>query len=341
MVMHGIGHGALIRASVKLNGPMPACGDIPHCDESMAALSADFCMLAPRDDYKVQCGDGMYHGVFHHPSVKTLQRTSWAYFCETSPLAIPCFHFGLFFVGVFFNEVHDAVSAYPTVADSCKSFTDARIERACVFGLSATMIPLFREMLLSERLTAPVGGGEGAWLIDDLPATREALEALCKDGLHRAHAMKVKLHGSARYCSMLIGRGPNPYVGNIAASKTAFAKLLDPAKGWQAATPFSDPIIRWCANFVDIDAEALTEQSARLLSACVRGSVQFTTDTRVYEYYAERAYTAEGSVPPDYCRELANAPAAWKPLESLELCYRVISWDYQNYTSTWSSLVDL
>ena len=82
MVMHGIGHGALIRASVKLNGPMPACGDIPHCDESMAALSADFCMLAPRDDYKVQCGDGMYHGVFHHPSVKTLQRTSWAYFCE-------------------------------------------------------------------------------------------------------------------------------------------------------------------------------------------------------------------------------------------------------------------
>ena len=312
-IFHGVGHGAtwLYYTQVKPALPMEACtkgvGDI---DTAGATFSNAFCMTAPNDRYRAECINGLHHEVFHHPSPKTLQDNHWAHFCLICPLPIACWDY-LIFGGVSHIELYKALEAYPTVIDTCFSSGFAEDQmRGCTFGVSTTMYPIYRAMLLSGNF--------------DPDGSLEYLDQLCNSLDFEAHKMKVKLNGVYKYCGLLTG------------TRGAFPKLVSSSR------PLGPPFVEWCRNFVpNTNETSMDDVDWRRLSACVRGSVHFTTDVTVEEHYGDyRFYTHEGEGWTDYCADLKHAPPSWRPEELQKICYRTISWDFQQKETTWSALMD-
>ena len=127
------------------------------------------------------------------------------------------------------------------------------------------------------------------------------------------------------------------------ADLLAMLPALCVAQGPAWRRPISAPLIVWCSNFIEGgDEDAVDDVTWRRLSACVRGAVHFTSDVQIDEMYnpTGRYYTKEIDGYTDYCRDLEFAPPSWRPAELVELCYRTISWDFQNASSSWSQFYD-
>ena len=206
-VYHGVGHGGLFLHYIKVDPgtPLGACSVLGQVGEAKTKFALNWCMTAPQENMRAQCINGIYHEVFHHPDLEVVQNKHWGYYCQISPMPIPCWDY-YWFGAPWHIEWVEAIRKFPKVTDACLSlasepgYGESQV-RGFTFGVSTIMFPFFRAMLASPNFN-PEG-------------SLEYLDSLCNAMNSEAHKMKVKMMGSVKYCDLLLAGG-----------RTGFPKLL-------------------------------------------------------------------------------------------------------------------
>jgi hypothetical protein len=223
-IWHATGHGALLRAALRHNQSLRAeytpyhpiwDGSTPKISEAVFLEADATCTRAPNELAAFHCAGGLFHHSLLHMPIANEFVQNWAYPCDKAQsfwTAAGCFYFSTLMTPRAkadrwrFRKVLKQPKKW---SELCLQLHPEHVVRGCIFGLSASMFPIFEHAVAEATLQA---AGEVRQMRSDAIISRSKLcdehlnSALCAMG-SREHARSAPAGQSLiQWCTRFLNR---------------------------------------------------------------------------------------------------------------------------------------